>query len=614
MKPAGDVAAFREALAELVPDLALSLGAWAERLHALVGPLRAARAEPVGDPDGFDGVARRGSYERLTHAEWLLADEAPDEFLRRAASGEHAFWRLAHRGPIGSRRCVALAAGGSELLGAPRLVALAALLALARRAAEARADFSWAFWGAGGPTLYERLEADGVRHWLREGRALVGPGPAEIARFFDERVRPAASDDAWLIGGAPPALGPRPAAYASVAVGQVPDLEGRRARVRLERPGAPPRSLELDLPEPARSARWLRSPFLPPPAPLRKEPAATRAALDAPPAFSHDGRRLFVRLEGGEIVAHVVPNSAAAPPAPSITLRPQRGGVLLGAGALGKALWAVELAGRTFWLYRFGKRGGVAWERNYPLAEGAEEPAPDPLALAPLLLREGKPFEGPTRTHQPLAFLFLPPRLLAFESDGSLGPIYEGDAIGLGQGPRGQGAVVYWVGESGELRLSTWGPVPCDGQRLHSRLAPNALAVAPDEAFFGEWGSQCALALRAPDGAFRLARWDLRAQERFEIVDLIAPPPGARAVGLAHWPAPGELSLVVLGPDRRAFQYVGASVRGPLAEAPGPVRAAAYSPASRALAYRTEAGLLVVRALGPEQDVLRLEPAAGAPS
>lgn len=613
MKPASGVAVFREALVELVPDLVLSLGAWAERLHALVGPLRAARAEPVGDPDGFDGLSRRGVYERLTHFEWLLADEAPDEFLRRAASSEHAFWHLAHRGPVGSRRCVALAAGGSELLGAPRLVTLAALLALARRAAEAQADFSWAFWGASGPTLYERLEPDGVRHWFREGRTLVGPTALEIERFFGERVRPSSSDDAWLLGGALPAGGARSPSFASVVVEQLPDLEGRRSRVRLERPGAAPRSLELDLPAPSNSARWLRAPFLPPPTPVRKAPSGLRAALDVAPVFSHDGRRLFVRLEGGHIMVLVVPNSSSAPPAPPVTLRPQRGGRLLGASAMGKTIWGVELAGRALWLYRFGKRGGVAWERNFALPEGVDELGGDPLALSPVVVRDGKPFEGPTRTHRPLAFLFARPHFWALESDGSLAAIYEGEAVGLGEGLRGQGAMVSWFGEACEIKLSTWAPVPCDGQRLHARLASNALPAAPDEVFFGDWGSQCAVALRAPDGVFRMARWALRAQERFEIADMIAPPPGASVFGLTYWPAPDEPALVLLGPSRRTFEYVGGHVRGPLVEAPGPVRAAAFSPVARALAYRTEEGLLVVRMLGPEQDVLRLEP-AGAPS
>ncbi len=48
-------------------------------------------------PDGYDGIGRRGSYDRLLASEWLIHDELPDEFLRRVVSGEHAFLRRLHR-------------------------------------------------------------------------------------------------------------------------------------------------------------------------------------------------------------------------------------------------------------------------------------------------------------------------------------------------------------------------------------------------------------------------------------------------------------------------------------------------------------------------------------
>ncbi len=625
MKPAGDVGAFRDAIAELVPDLALSLGAWAERLHALVGPLRAARPEPVGDPDGFDGLTRRGLYERLTPFEWLLADEAPDEFLRRAAAGEHAFWRLSHRGPAGSRRCVALVAGGAELLGAPRLVTLAALLALARRAAEAQADFAWAFWGERGLRSYERLEADGVRHWLREGRALRGPAGAEVDRFFDERVRPASSDDAWLLGGARSAGGRAPA-FARVSVAQAPDLEGRRARVLLERPGSAPRALELDLPEPAHSARWLRAPFLPPPAPIRKAAEGPRDDVGAPPAFSHDGRRLFVRLEGGDVLAHVVPNSAAAPPSGSVRLRPQRQGRLLAAAAVGRSLWGVELAGRSLWLYRFGKRGGVSWEREFSPAEGDAAPAfGHAPALATLVLRDGKPFAGPAATREPLAFLFAKPDFWALESEGKLSRPYGGAVAGLGQNQRGEGSLAR-VSEGGDsLLLSSWSPPVCDLDVV-GLLAPAAGPPDVPTVVFGEWGrGPGVLAIEGPEGGWWVVRYtpptaaQLAADPRalmgeagsfFERARRIEPPPGARVLGLTHWPSPDEPALVVLGPDRRAFQFAGPGMLAELVEAPGPVTGASLSSVARALAYRTDAGLLVVRSLATGQDVLRLEPPA----
>ncbi|HSF40711.1 MAG TPA: hypothetical protein VLT87_13030, partial [Thermoanaerobaculia bacterium] len=128
------LAPWRPWLAIFPRDLALSLGPVLQRLSFAVGPLRMERASGEGDPDGFDGLAQRGPYERLLPSEWLLADEAPEEFLRRAAGGEHTFLHLARPVPGGSHLSVALFDAGPGQLGSPRIAQLAALIVLARRA------------------------------------------------------------------------------------------------------------------------------------------------------------------------------------------------------------------------------------------------------------------------------------------------------------------------------------------------------------------------------------------------------------------------------------------------------------------------------------------------
>src|ERR1700742_1564569 len=80
-------------------ELSLALGPAVHRLASAVGPLHSPTMANTGDPDGFDDLARRGAYERLLMSAWLLADEVPDEFARRAAMGEHLFLRLARRNP-----------------------------------------------------------------------------------------------------------------------------------------------------------------------------------------------------------------------------------------------------------------------------------------------------------------------------------------------------------------------------------------------------------------------------------------------------------------------------------------------------------------------------------
>src|SRR5439155_13952906 len=51
---------------ELFPrELALALWPLVQRLDVAIGPLRVHTLAGAGDPDGFDGITRRGSYEHL---------------------------------------------------------------------------------------------------------------------------------------------------------------------------------------------------------------------------------------------------------------------------------------------------------------------------------------------------------------------------------------------------------------------------------------------------------------------------------------------------------------------------------------------------------------------
>ena len=75
----------------VAPELAEQLAAMLGRLQALVGPFRERTPNGPPEPDGLGDLQRRGPYERLLSSEWLLADEIPDEFLCRAAGGEHLF-------------------------------------------------------------------------------------------------------------------------------------------------------------------------------------------------------------------------------------------------------------------------------------------------------------------------------------------------------------------------------------------------------------------------------------------------------------------------------------------------------------------------------------------
>jgi hypothetical protein len=60
-------------------DLSVSLGPLLRRLSAAMGPMRTPHHADQGEVDGFDGLTRRGNYDRCS-VRWLLADEAPMSF------------------------------------------------------------------------------------------------------------------------------------------------------------------------------------------------------------------------------------------------------------------------------------------------------------------------------------------------------------------------------------------------------------------------------------------------------------------------------------------------------------------------------------------------------
>src|ERR1041385_9065367 len=124
-------------------EVSLALGPIIQRVSMLIGSPQPLLNEKEGEPDGFDGLNRRGTYERLLLSEWMLADELEDEFMRRAVMGEHLFLNRARSSPVGTRASLALFDAGPSQLGSPCIAHIAALIVLANRADTARSTFSW---------------------------------------------------------------------------------------------------------------------------------------------------------------------------------------------------------------------------------------------------------------------------------------------------------------------------------------------------------------------------------------------------------------------------------------------------------------------------------------
>jgi len=108
---------WRPWLALFPADLVEPVGAMLLQLHPKIGRLDSAVLRTNDMPIGVGDIVRRGHYERLLMSEWMVADSEPDEFVRRAGSGELLF-----TGPVPdtrkrSRRSVALFDAGPSQLG-----------------------------------------------------------------------------------------------------------------------------------------------------------------------------------------------------------------------------------------------------------------------------------------------------------------------------------------------------------------------------------------------------------------------------------------------------------------------------------------------------------------
>jgi hypothetical protein len=294
-------------LALFPAELALSLGPMIQRLAAALGPLAVPAHSGHGEPDGFGGLDRRGHYERLLASEWLLAELAPDEFLRRAASSEHAFLRLERREPALARTSVVLFDSGPTQLGGPRLAQLAALIALARRARAAHASLAWGVLQAPDVPLHRDVTRETVRALLASRS--TSPVTAAHLAAWKTCLGGHDSKDTWLVGGA----AVRRHAWAGVATVELRDLvvpgaselvaglrtaAGRTADVRLPLPDGPT------------CVRLIREPFPPervaPGAPARRR---TRRVPVTNLVVTNNGERVLAGAKGGGVIVYPIPHS-----------------------------------------------------------------------------------------------------------------------------------------------------------------------------------------------------------------------------------------------------------------------------------------------------------------
>lgn len=231
-----------------------------------------------GEPSGWSGITARGRLERLVESQWALADEVPDEFLRRSVEGELMYWNPARQeGTQGGCIKLLFDAGPSQL-GACRIVQLALLVVFFRRAVEEGVDLVWGVAQGGAPEcdIFPRALSDFLR--ARSSRSLC----AEDVERFQARTPP----------GEVLVVGP-----SGILLEQVAPLV-----VSVTAPGKAPFRLELPPVEVAQ--RFLRNPF----GTQRFENTVQSREVGHDIRFCHVGRRLLARTATG-VNVYPIPNS-----------------------------------------------------------------------------------------------------------------------------------------------------------------------------------------------------------------------------------------------------------------------------------------------------------------
>lgn len=283
------------------PELAPALGDLLWRLQPLIGPRRSG-SSGAAEPSGIEDLRRRGSYERLLLSEWAIVDLFPDEFLRRAATGEHLFLAPREVQQREAGECLALFDAGPLQLGAPRLAHLALWILLARRAAEMGMWFRWGLVQLPGQ-LHEALSPEQLKSLLK-ARTLQ-PALAEHWKSWQQLTQEGSfSGECWAVG---PGDGGKGLVTHRVVARR--SLQESALEVSL-REGLRQRSLILPLPAQGAAVQLLKGQFMPTPVAdtTTHQKASSKLSLKQPPLLSLEGRHVAVPTLGSSVIVFSVPD------------------------------------------------------------------------------------------------------------------------------------------------------------------------------------------------------------------------------------------------------------------------------------------------------------------
>jgi hypothetical protein len=283
-------------------DLAISIKKLVKQVSPLIDNVQSQHNLGETEPCGFGGVSREVNYNRLLLSEWGLQEQYPDEFIRRAAMGEHLFldslWEVGSE----SQYCYGLFDCGPEQLGKPRLVQLAILILLARRAEKNKLIFKWGVLQDDKKRWKTGLYKEDIQAWLKQRSAFLADQELLEDWFnavdFDQDSVPHRAYDLWLITKA-----------------QFEVASGAFRRVVIEEPLLGPdnikvtvrykktsRSVLLRLADEVTNVKIIRNPF------SRKEKVqiSSKWDMDGFWVTSKNGRKMVCRAGSNKIVLHKV--------------------------------------------------------------------------------------------------------------------------------------------------------------------------------------------------------------------------------------------------------------------------------------------------------------------
>lgn len=333
------LASWQESLAALQPRVAVALGPMLNVLDDLVGRLDEQGGES-GDPDGYDGTTNRGDIGRLLLHEWLLAQEVPGEFLRRAAENELSYLRRAHRRLARQGRMVVIADCGPEQLGVGRLVQLAALVVLHRRARAAGSELILRILQHQGGVRGDLAEL--LTDWLA-ARTPQTPTRAQVEAAFAETE---IVDRVWLLAG--PTARQLAAPHRRTVSSWVSSWSATGASEVTIRVGDA--TARVHVPDPRTAVAALRGEGL---LARRSNPSMVAVPTTGHGAVfnSADSRLLWRGASADEIYGCFVSTGD------TVKVRCYRlGGAVLAAASLGKRVVAAVTDGTGLWIQVIGKR------------------------------------------------------------------------------------------------------------------------------------------------------------------------------------------------------------------------------------------------------------------